>query len=107
SFLLAVLVPDRSALAERLPGNVEPTSESLRELLRSELLSIGRRRGLKAWEIPRDFIVELAPFSRENGLVADNDKLLPARLAAKYGPALDALYRRLEAERERRVAAVD
>lgn len=106
AFLLAVLVPDVAAVHERLGADAAANPERLRALLRDDLTRVARTHALAPWEVPRDFVVELEPFSRANGLVADNNKLSPARLKEKYAARLEALYAKLEEQRAGQLRAV-
>ncbi len=49
----------------------------LKAALRTELDDVARRKALQGYEIPREFIVELHPFSKDNHLLTDSNK--PAR----------------------------
>ena len=88
SYLLAVIVPE---LAE-----VGDAPAAIASLLRAELHRLASAHGLEPYEIPRDFIVETAPFHRDNGLLTSLDKPSRPRLKAKYGPALDRMYEQLD-----------
>ena len=94
SFLLAVIVPDMEAVALAL-GH-EPNEKELKEHLRSELLNVASREELKSFEVPRDFIVELEPFTQKNGLLTSSSKRLRPALNRKYGEQLEALYEEIE-----------
>jgi fatty acid CoA ligase FadD9 len=83
SYLLAVVVP-------------EGTTD--KALLRREIDRVAAREGLRGYEIPRDFLVETAPFTRENGLLTDSRKPSRPKLRARYGERLE----RLQADIERR-----
>jgi fatty acid CoA ligase FadD9 len=89
SYLLAVVVPHASAL--------EAGSEELPSMLRAELRRLASAHGLAAYELPRDFLVELEPFSRDNGLLTSLDKPARAKLKQKYGAALERKYEEAEA----------
>lgn len=109
TYPLAVLVPNLSELRARHGlGEGDPEPAFLRRCLQEDLARVAQELTLKPWEIPRAFLVELAPFSRENGLMAANNKLSPARLKERYGAALDALYEELdEGRRVREKALLD
>jgi fatty acid CoA ligase FadD9 len=87
SYLLAVIVPTDDALAS-VGGDVA----AVKALLSDALQTIGREAGLQSYEIPRDFIVELTPFTLENGLLTGIRKLARPKLKEHYGPALEQLY---------------
>lgn len=104
--LVAVLVPELERVRELSPGDAEPELALVQALLAEELRRVAKAAGLRSYEVPRDFVVELEPFSRENGLVADNGKPSFAKLAERYGARLEALYERLEHERTAGLRAV-
>lgn len=104
SFLLAVIVPDMEAVALAL-GH-EPNEKELKEHLRSELLNVASREELKSFEVPRDFIVELEPFTQKNGLLTSSSKRLRPALNRKYGEQLEALYEEIEKRQKQDLAAL-
>ena len=78
SYLLAVIVPtDPAATRSQI-------AESIRR--------VAQEAGLNSYEIPRDFIVETAPFTVENGLLTGAGKLSRTQLGRHYGPQLAAMY---------------
>ena len=87
SYLLAVIVPTDDALAS-VGGDVA----AVKSVLSDALGSIAREAGLQSYEIPRDFLVETAPFTLENGLLTGIRKLARPKLKEHYGPALEQLY---------------
>ncbi|MBT9582782.1 AMP-binding protein [bacterium] len=95
SYLLAVLVPHRSALQ----ASCDP-----RPLLRDELQRVARQANLASHEVPRDFYLEERPFSQENGLLSAANKTRRPQLKETYGPRLEELYASLE---ERQVSLVE
>ncbi|OSC42260.1 carboxylic acid reductase [Mycobacterium decipiens] len=86
-YLLAVVVPAPAALA-RAGTDVK----SLRKLLTESLQQIAKGAELNRYEIPRDVLIELEPFTVGNGLLADSHKLLRPRLKQRYGRALEQRY---------------
>jgi hypothetical protein len=54
--------------------------EELKEKLRLDIDDVARLKALQGCEIPRDFIVEMEPFSKENHLLTDSGKLATGRL---------------------------
>jgi fatty acid CoA ligase FadD9 len=87
SYLLAVIVPTDDTL-ESVGGDVA----AVKPLLSDALQAIAREAGLQSYEIPRDFIVETAPFTLENGLLTGIRKLARPKLKEHYGPALEQRY---------------
>jgi len=108
SHLLAVVVPLWPAVRERLgvPDAVDPDPAALKQLLRAELNRVASAARLRAFEVPRDFLVEPERWTRENGLLTGLGKPARPRLKRRYGERLEALYAQLEAQREQQLAAV-
>lgn len=101
SYLLAVIVPSQAIVTARL--GVNPDDQDLNKLLHSELQSVARQKGIRSFEIPKDFIIEPVAFSENNGLLSGLGKKKRPALAQKYGPRLEAMYENLEqANREKR-----
>ena len=97
SYLLAVLVPDWATVQGRLGlRSQDPDSSELRALLRAELNRVAFAASLRPFEVPRDFLVATGRWTGENGLLTGIDKPARPQLKAKYGEALEALYRQLE-----------
>jgi fatty acid CoA ligase FadD9 len=77
SYLLAVVVPNRAITLDRLGDN--PSDDALNSLLRDELQRVAQQEGIRSFEVPKDFIVELEPFSDSNGLLSGlRKKMRPA-----------------------------
>ena len=87
SYLLAVVVPTGDAVA-RAGGD----QASLKSLIGDALQGAARTAGLQPYEIPRDFIIETASFTVDNGLLTGIRKLARPRLKEHYGPVLEQLY---------------
>ena len=90
AYLLAVVVPDNEAV-EAVLGK-EYSQHDLKSLIHTELKQVAVSSKLKAFEVPRDFIIEQEAFSQDNGLLSSVRKRLRPALNRKYSPALDALY---------------
>jgi fatty acid CoA ligase FadD9 len=89
SYLLAVIVPEAA--------EVQADGEAaIKRILRAELHRLASAHGLQPYEVPRDFVVEPEPFSRENGLLTSLGKPSRPRLKARYGAAIDGMYEQLE-----------
>ncbi|MFE4858435.1 carboxylic acid reductase [Streptomyces sp. NPDC056670] len=86
-YLLAVIVPTEQAVAD-----VRGDTDGLRTALRESLREAAAQSGLNSHEIPRDFLVEVEPFSQENGLLSGLRKPLRPALTRHYGERLEALY---------------
>ena len=52
----------------------------LKEKVRLDIDDVARLKALQGCEIPRDFILEMEPFSKENHLLTDSSKLATGRL---------------------------
>ncbi|HEY6870301.1 MAG TPA: AMP-binding protein, partial [Novosphingobium sp.] len=86
AYLLGVVVPDLAALPAGL-GEAQ-----IKEHLLAAIRRIGTAEGLNAYEIPRDIIVELEPFSVANGLQSALAKHLRPAFKTRYGERLEAMY---------------
>jgi fatty acid CoA ligase FadD9 len=72
------------------------------------LRETAQKEGLKPFETPRDFILEMEPFTHENGLLSSVRKPLRVNLRRKYEERLEALYAKMErAQREDLLALGD
>jgi fatty acid CoA ligase FadD9 len=87
-YLLAVVVPTEEALARYDVSEVKP-------LIADSLQNVAKEAGLQSYEVPRDFIVETAPFTLENGLLTGIRKLAWPKLKQHYGERLEQLYAEL------------
>lgn len=81
-FLLAVIVPNAEAVG----------AGDARALIGESLQHIAADAKLNSYEMPRDFLLESEPFTREAGLLSGVGKLLRPALKARYGERLDAMY---------------
>jgi fatty acid CoA ligase FadD9 len=104
SYVLAVVVPDKTAVETQLGSDV--SESDLKNCLRNELQRVAGEEDLKSFEVPRDFIIEWEPFSQENGLLSSVRKRLGPALKAKYGPRLEALYEEHDALQRREYEAL-
>lgn len=97
AYLVGVVVPDREAVHERLTREGHPMNDDdAKRLVRAELDRVAEAEGLRPFEVPRDFLLEWTPFSKENRLLTETSKMARPRLKARYGPALDRLYDTIE-----------
>ena len=104
SYLLAVVVPNLELV--RLTLGREPDETELRAMIRIEFQRVGVSAALKAFEIPRDFMVETEPFSQENGLLTAIRKRIRPAIHRKYAPQLEQLYADLEQRQDEELAAL-
>ncbi|MGW4120126.1 carboxylic acid reductase [Nocardia sp. NPDC004711] len=84
-YLLAVIVPTGQALAGHIGDELKP-------LISASLQDLAKVAGLRSYEIPRDFLIEPAPFSQENGLLTGIGKIARPKLRQRYGRQLEQLY---------------
>jgi fatty acid CoA ligase FadD9 len=84
-YLLAVVVPTEDAVATHSAG-------ALKSRIAESLQTVARQANLQSYEVPRDFIVETAPFTLENGLLTGIRKLAWPKLKQHYGEQLEQLY---------------
>src|SRR5690606_25728564 len=83
AFLLAVVVPDLEIASARLGRPATP--EDLRGMVLAELQDVAREASLKSFEVPREVLIELEPFTYENGLLSSVRKPLHPKLKERYG----------------------
>jgi fatty acid CoA ligase FadD9 len=75
-------------LAVVVPTDVDASKSAIAESLQT----VARQANLQSYEVPRDFIVETAPFTLENGLLTGIRKLAWPKLKQHYGERLEQLY---------------
>lgn len=98
AYVVAVVVPDIDLLHRTLGGH--PDEQQVRELVRAEIGRVAAAAGLRPFEVPRDFIVEVEPFSTENGLLTSIRKRARPALERRYGERLEALCARIDRQQE-------
>jgi fatty acid CoA ligase FadD9 len=91
AYLLAIVVPDEELTARFHAGRVD----DVKSALRAALLEVAGESQLNGWEVPRDFVVEIEPFSLENGLLTEVGKHRRPELRDRYAPRLEAMYAQL------------
>lgn len=96
AFLLGVFVPRIEAMQRAGLNVADP--QAIKNKVREALQSIANREQLQPYEVPRDFIVELEPFSAENGLLTEVGKPKRPSLKEKYVPHLEQLYDQIAAK---------
>jgi len=94
AYPLAVAVPDWPAVKARLGRDPEP--DAVKRLLRAEFNRIAGASGLRAYEVPRDLLVEPVRWTRENGMLTGVNKPARPQLKQRYGERLEAMYRQME-----------
>jgi len=93
SFLLAVVVPAAELVAEL--GHDGAGTDQVKWALRRSLQQIADEHHLNGYEVPRDFLIERAPFSLENGLLSGIGKFLRPKFRDRYGERLEQMYVKL------------
>ncbi len=97
SYILGVVVPSEGLVEGAREGwrgkngggeeeEKQELAARLKPLLRQRLDAVAKTAGLAAHEVPRDFIVQLDGFTRENNLLTDSNKLARARLKQGESP---------------------
>ncbi|BDA50881.1 Carboxylic acid reductase [Coccomyxa sp. Obi] len=99
AYLVAIVVPNLEVGRQMEPGK-------LKAALRTELDDVARRKALQGYEIPREFIVELHPFSKDNHLLTDSNKPARGQLKKRYQAELEGLYTALEERLKERLRAM-
>ncbi|EFN58840.1 hypothetical protein CHLNCDRAFT_29855 [Chlorella variabilis] len=99
SCLVAVVVPARRRLeAWAREQGIEGAycdlcrDSQVRRMLQHELEAVGRKGGLKAFELPKAIHVEEEPFSVANDLLTPTFELRRQQLLKRYSGVVDGLY---------------
>ncbi|MCI0670111.1 MAG: long-chain fatty acid--CoA ligase [Myxococcaceae bacterium] len=98
-FNVAVLVPDFAALEAWAKGKGLPTSDrdallkhpEVQALYREEVLA--HTRGVKGYERPQRLLLVSEDFTTANGMLTQSLKLKRRAVLARYGDAVEQLYR--------------
>jgi fatty acid CoA ligase FadD9 len=104
SYLLAAVVPDMNIVVGLL--GKEPDEAELRATMRIAIQNAAQDLKLRSFEIPRDVIVDLEPFTYENGLLSSMRKPLRPNLKRKYGERLEDLYEQMERKQQEDLATL-
>lgn len=103
SYLVGAFVPNEDALKEL---GITDDVGSIKRALREAIKQVARDCELKAYEVPRDFLVERRPFSVENGLLTGLGKYQRPRFKEYYGPRLEKLYEDIAAGQANEIEAL-
>ena len=103
SFLLAAVVPTEELINQLgadagSPGGGRTDgggTDLVKSAIRRSLHQIAGEHRLNGYEIPRDFLIETAPFSQENGLLSEIGKFLRPKFRERYGGRLEQMYAKL------------
>ena len=93
------IVPNME-IVERVLGP-DPSEAELKALIRAELKQVAEAENLRSFEVPRDFIVEMEPFSHENGLLSSIHKRMRPEPAAQVRRGAGAALHRSRTQAER------
>ena len=93
AFLVAVVVPAEELVAELAEGG--DGADRVKAAIRRGLNTVAETHGLNSYEIPREFLIETAPFSPENGLLTGIGKFSRPNFKARYGERLEQVYGRI------------
>ncbi|GAA1871906.1 thioester reductase domain-containing protein [Pseudonocardia ailaonensis] len=104
SYLVAVVVPDVEVAAAGLGHR--PSEAELRTLVRTELNRVAVAADLRPFENPREFLLELEPFSQENGLLTALRKRIRPAIQRRYVDGLEQLYAEVEQRRRTELASL-
>jgi fatty acid CoA ligase FadD9 len=104
SFLLAVVVPDIAVAKSRLGR--EPLNEELRAMVIADFQETARIASLKSFEVPRDVLIEMEPFTLENGLLSSVRKPLRPNLKRRFGERLETVYREMDRKQQEELSAL-
>jgi fatty acid CoA ligase FadD9 len=96
-----------SSLWSYLLAVVVPAGTTDKGLLRRELDRVAAREGLRPYEVPRDFLVESEPFTREAGLLTESRKPSRPALRARYGERLQQLHADIERRQLEELRAIE
>jgi len=104
AFLLAAVVPDVEH-ASSLLGRT-PSEDELRTMVMKQMQVVARLAELKSFEVPRDVLIDLEPFTYENGLLTSARKPSRPNLKKKYGDRLEAMYTEMEKQQQSELATL-
>lgn len=84
SMLVAVVVPSCDAFA------AYPSPEDLLRVLKSRIVDIAVQHQLSPYEAPKNVVIEIEPFTVENGLVSSLGKLRRTKLKDRFSALIDS-----------------
>ena len=99
SYLLAVVVPTEAAASRFSPDALKPA-------ILASLNAAARAAEFQSYEVPRDIIIESAPFTLENGLLSGIRKPARPNLKKHYAPRLEQLYADIAQAQDDRLRAL-
>ena len=72
--------PSRCLCTLHAETNGTVDEAKLRSRIRTEIDNVARHKSLQGYEIPREFIIEWHPFTKENHLITDSNKMARGQL---------------------------
>ena len=72
-------------------ANGDMDQAKLRSRIRTEIDNVARHKSLQGYEIPREFVIDWAPFTKGNHLITDSNKMARGQLKKKCAPKLPAV----------------
>uniref|UniRef100_H2ZDV1 Long-chain-fatty-acid--CoA ligase n=1 Tax=Ciona savignyi TaxID=51511 RepID=H2ZDV1_CIOSA len=101
--LVAVVIPDAEALSTWCSGKGQNgtyqelcANENVKKLILEDLLAVGRKRGLKSFELPKKIHVSLELFSVENELLTPTFKSRRPQILQRYKSEINQMYEDLD-----------
>ena len=104
SYLLAVVVPDMDVVANKIGPQAK--TDEIKALIMAQMQEVAKQENLRTFELPRDIIIEMEPFSQANGLISSIRKRIRPKLREKYSARLEALYSEIETKRTQEIEAL-
>uniref|UniRef100_H2ZCR8 Long-chain-fatty-acid--CoA ligase n=1 Tax=Ciona savignyi TaxID=51511 RepID=H2ZCR8_CIOSA len=100
--LVAVVIPDAEALSTWCSGKGQNgtyqelcANENVKKLILEDLLAVGRKRGLKTFELPKKIHLSTELFSVENDLLTPTFKSRRPQLYQRYKTEIEEMYQGL------------
>uniref|UniRef100_H2ZCS0 Long-chain-fatty-acid--CoA ligase n=1 Tax=Ciona savignyi TaxID=51511 RepID=H2ZCS0_CIOSA len=101
--LVAVVIPDAEALSTWCSGKGQNgtyqelcANENVKKLILEDLLAVGRKRGLKTFELPKKIHLSTELFSVENDLLTPTFKSRRPQLYQRYKTEIEEMYQGLD-----------
>eukprot|EP00002_Diphylleia_rotans_P018759 TRINITY_DN362_c0_g3_i1.p1 TRINITY_DN362_c0_g3~~TRINITY_DN362_c0_g3_i1.p1 ORF type:complete len:675 (-),score=149.65 TRINITY_DN362_c0_g3_i1:332-2356(-) len=102
AYLVGVVVPDPEAVkswgaANGVSGSIEEIckSEAIQKTILKEVNELGKKNGLKGFELLKDLVIDPVPFSVENDLLTPTFKLKRPQARKHYAKQIEDMYARI------------
>ena len=98
SFVTAIILPNREAFSAAGFGsdvNISKDPNAIRQLL-EDIKRVCKEMKLRTFEIPRAILIELDPWTPENGMLTPALKIKRPACAEKYNKVLDFLSSKIK-----------